>query len=123
SAGGVMNIVTKSGTNDMHGSWFTFLRDDTMNGKTQSEKNNKLDKQDYRRWQYGGSFGGPLVLNKLHYFAAFERTQQDNFQSVNTKGLYPQYDGIFALPYRENLVTTKVTANLNAQNYLAVRYG
>ncbi len=123
SNGGVMNIVTKSGTNDLHGSWFTLFRDTSMNAKTQTEKDNEAEKQDYRRYQYGGSFGGPIVKDKLHYFGAFERTQQDTFQIVSTSGLFPNLDGVFTTPYRENLLTTKVTANINPSNYLSVRYG
>src|SRR5512144_154469 len=95
SNGGVMNIVTKSGTNDLHGSWFTLFRDDSMNATTQTEKLNESEKQDYRRYQYGGSFGGPIVKDKAHYFGAFERTQQDTFQIVSTSGLFPSLDGKF----------------------------
>jgi hypothetical protein len=123
SNGGVMNIVTKSGTNDNHGSWFTFLRDDAMNARTETERRRNRDKQDYRRWQYGGSFGGPIVKNKLQYFAAYERTQQDTFQAVSTLGLFPSVDGVYATPYRESLFTTKVTATINSNNYLWMRYG
>jgi hypothetical protein len=123
SQGGVMNIVTKSGTNDIHGSWFTLLRDDAMNAKTETEKINEVDKQDYRRYQFGGSFGGPIQVDKLHYFAAVERTQQDTYQAVTTKGLFPGLDGIYATPYTETLVTAKVTASVNPAHYLAVRYG
>ena len=72
-----MNIVTKSGTNQMRGSWFTNLRDKDLNAKTMTEKINNVDKQPYRRYQYGGSFGGPIVQNRAHFFAAYERTQQD----------------------------------------------
>ena len=43
-----------------------------------------IDKKDYRRYQFGGSFGGPIVQNKAHFFAAVERTQQDTNQAVNT---------------------------------------
>ena len=123
SQGGVMNIVTKSGTNDMHGSWFTMFRDDAMNAMTQTEKLNEVDKQKYRRYQYGGSFGGPAIRNKIHFFGAFERTQQDTFQAVSTQGLFPELDGVYATPYRETLVTTKVTMNLNPKHFLSVRYG
>src|SRR6185503_14358898 len=48
SNGGVMNIVTKSGTNNVKGSWFTSLRDKSMNAKTQTEKLTNVDKQGYR---------------------------------------------------------------------------
>ncbi len=123
SNGGVLNVVTKSGTNDFHGSWFTLLRDDSMNATTFSERINNLDKQDYRRYQFGGSIGGPIAQNKAHFFAAAERTQQDTKQAVNTLGLFPQADGIYDTPYRENLLTGKVTANVSTTQYLAVRYG
>ncbi len=123
SNGGVMNIVTKSGTNALHGSWFTLLRDTSMNARTETEREQEVDKQDYRRYQYGGSFGGPIVQNKAHYFGAFERTQQDTFQVVSTSGLFPGLDGTFATPYRETLATGKVTANINPKNYLSIRYG
>ena len=123
SQGGVMNIVTKSGTNNAHGSFFTLFRDDAMNAKTQTEKDTGADKQDYRRYQYGGSFGGPAVRDRVHYFAAFERTQQDTFQVVFTDGLFPDLDGPHPTPYRENLFTSKVTMNLNPKHFLSVRYG
>jgi outer membrane receptor protein involved in Fe transport len=123
SNGGVMNIVTKSGTNQMRGSWFTLFRDQAMNAQTYTEKQADVDKQDYRRWQYGGSFGGPILRDKAHFFFAAERTQQDTFQAVDTLGLFPNENGVFATPYRENLVTGKVTANISATQYLAVRYG
>ena len=123
SNGGVMNIVTKSGTNAVAGSWFTLARNDWMNAKTETEKLNEADKQEYKRYQFGGSFGGPIVQNKAHFFGAFERTQQDTFQIVSTEGLFPELDGTFGTPYRENLLTGKVTANVTASQYLAVRYG
>jgi Carboxypeptidase regulatory-like domain/TonB dependent receptor len=129
SNGGVMNIVTKSGTNDIHASWFTLFRDTAMNSITESERRGaeaagvEPEKQDYRRYQFGGSVGGPLVTDKVHYFAAYERTSQDTFQVVNTLGLFPNLDGVFATPYRENLFTVKGTMNLNPAHYVSVRYG
>ena len=123
SNGGVMNIITKSGTNDLRGSWFTMFRDDQLNSITEGEKRAGVDKQDYRRWQYGGSVGGPIMLNKAHYFAAVERTQQDTLQVVDTQGLFPEFDGIYTTPYRENLVTAKVTAQLTPAQFASVRYG
>ena len=123
SNGGVMNIVTKSGTNQARGSFFTLFRDEAMNATTTTEKNNNSAKGDYRRYQYGGSFGGPIVADKVHYFGAVERTQQDTFQVVSTRGLFPQEDGTFATPYRETLLNVKVTANMSPSQYLSVRYG
>jgi hypothetical protein len=128
SNGGVLSVVTKSGTNFWQGSGFEFFRDKSMNALTQTERLPEINgtgaavKGDYRQNQFGGSFGGPLAKDKAHFFAAVERTQQDKTQAVNTSGLFPDKDGIFPVPYRENLFTGKVTANLNAQQYLSVRY-
>src|SRR3982751_1664523 len=94
SNGGVMNIVTKSGTNDWRGSFFELFRDSSMNAKTETEKRGSLAKGDYRRNQFGGSFGGPILRDRAHFFAAVERTNQDTTQSVSTKGLYPTQDGV-----------------------------
>ena len=123
SNGGVMNIVTKSGTNSYRGSFFELFRDKSMNAITTTEKTNASDKQDYRQNQFGGSFGGPILKDKVHYFAAAERTQRDTKQVVSTSGLFPSLDGTFDTPYRETLINVKGTANLNANNFLSVRYG
>ena len=123
SNGGVMNVVTKSGTNTPSGSFFESFRDKSMNAESESEVLSHAGKQDYRRNQFGGSFGGPIARDKAHFFFAIERTVQDTTQVVNTLGLFPSQDGVFGVPYRENLLTGKVTANLNASQYLAVRYG
>jgi outer membrane receptor protein involved in Fe transport len=123
SNGGVMNIVTKSGTNDYRGSFFELFRDRSMNAQTETEKRGAIAKQDYRRNQFGGSFGGPLMKDRAHFFAAVERTNQDTTQVVTTKNLFPSKDGVYATPYRETLFTGKATANLGARQYLTVRYG
>jgi outer membrane receptor protein involved in Fe transport len=123
SNGGVLNVVTKSGTNTPSGSFFEFFRDKSMNAQTETEKLSDIEKQDYRRNQFGGSFGGPIAKDKAHFFFAAERTQQDTLQAVDTQGLFPNLDGVFTVPYRENILTGKVTANLNAAQYLSVRWG
>ena len=129
SNGGVLSVVTKSGTNTPSGSFFELFRDKSMNALTQTEKlavagtGAEPTKGDYRRNQFGGSFGGPIVKDKAHYFVALERTQQDTTQAVQTQGLFPSLDGVYNVPYRENLGTGKVTANVNPEQLLTVRYG
>lgn len=123
SGAAVLNVVTKSGTNQMRGSWFTLVRNDSLNARTFTERISNLPKQEYRRYQFGGSVGGPLVRDKAHFFAAYERTQQDTKQIVNTLGLFPDEDGVFDIPFRQNLFTTKFTSTAGPSHYLAVRYG
>ena len=123
SNGGVLNVVTKSGTNNWSGSGFEFLRNKSLNSISASEKLANADKQDYKRNQFGGSFGGPIRKDKWHFFAAAERTQQDTQQVVDTSGLFPDKNGVFAVPYRENLFTAKTTVSMTANQHLSVRYG
>ena len=123
SDGAVLNVITKAGTNTLRGSWFTLLRDRSLNARTMTEKITNTIKQDYRRYQFGGSVGGPIVENKAHFFGAVERTQQDTRQAVSTLGIFPAEDGVFDTPYRENLLTGKVTTNFSPRHYVALRYG
>jgi carboxypeptidase family protein/TonB-dependent receptor-like protein len=121
--GGTLKVVTKSGTNEFKGSVFEFFRDKSLNAKSHTEDVNNLPKGDYRRNQFGASLGGPIVRDRTHFFAAFERIQQDTSQAVSTKGLFPDKDGVFPLAYRENMAVAKLTHQLNPSNYLTVRYG
>jgi hypothetical protein len=121
--GGTIKVVTKSGTNELRGSAFGYFRDKSLNSETQTEQDAGAGKGDYRRWQYGASLGGPIVKDKTHFFASFERIQQDTTQSVTTLGLYPDKDGVFAIPYRETMAVAKLTHQVNPSNFLSVRYG
>ncbi|HTM04669.1 MAG TPA: TonB-dependent receptor [Vicinamibacterales bacterium] len=123
SNGAVLNVVTKSGTNTLHGSWFTSGRDDALNARTFTEKQQQVAKQDYSRYQYGGSVGGPIRKDKIFFFGAYEGTNQHTVQSVNTQGIFADGSGVFPVEFREQMGTTKVTANLSNAQYLAVRYG
>jgi hypothetical protein len=121
--GGALKVVTKTGTNELRGSVFEYFRDTFLNGTTVTEEQNGLEKGDYRRNQFGASLGGPLRRDQTHFFLSYERIQQDTTQPVNTQGLFPDKDGVFPLPYRENMFVGKVTHQFNPDNYLSVRYG
>jgi hypothetical protein len=124
STGGVLTVVTKTGTNQFHGSGFGFFRDDSLNSTTESEKLAGVDKQPYRRWQYGGSLGGPIVKDRVHFFGSYEKTKRDNNYTVDTGGLIPDQDGqTIPIPFNDELVGGKVTANLTASQFLQVRFG
>ncbi|HEU0007854.1 MAG TPA: TonB-dependent receptor, partial [Terriglobia bacterium] len=71
AAGGIVNIVTRSGSNEIHGSAFEFLRNGALNAR-----NFFAPKQDtLKRNQFGGSVGGPIVKNKLFYFGTYQGTR------------------------------------------------
>jgi hypothetical protein len=121
--GGTIKVVTKSGTNQFSGSAFEYFRNDALNAQTTTEQLNNQPKGKYSRNQFGASLGGPIVKDKTHFFASFERISQTTQQSVNTQGLYPTKDGVFDTPYTENMAVGKLTHELNAHNYFSVRYG
>src|SRR5206468_10591420 len=62
--------MTKSGTNNFHGSAFEFLRNGSMNARNAFDVNN----DGLKRNQFGGTIGGPIVHNKLLFFAAHQHT-------------------------------------------------
>lgn len=66
----VVNVVTKSGTNELHGSGFEFLRDGRFNAKNAFA----LSKDSLRRNQFGGAVGGPIARNRLFFFGGYQGT-------------------------------------------------
>lgn len=98
SAGGIINVVTKSGTNQLHGSAFEYFRTEGLSAATSDGK----PLQDFRRNQFGGSFGGPLIKDKLFFFAAGEGIRE-NLTRTNLStpigtacATSPVYDGTTA---------------------------
>jgi hypothetical protein len=73
SGGGVLNAITKSGTNELHGEVFGYYRDDNMVGA------NALGEEadDFEQIQYGLALGGPIVRDRLHFFASFDAQDLD----------------------------------------------
>jgi hypothetical protein len=73
TGGGVVNVITKSGTNDVHGSAFYYQRLEALASDTSDGK--PLD--GFNRKQFGGSLGGPLVKDKLFFFGSGEGIRED----------------------------------------------
>ena len=98
SAGGVVNVSIKSGTNDLHGSGWYFNRDAALAARGWTNNLLNLAKPALSWNQYGGTFGGPAVKNKLFYFGAYEGFQQsfaDTF--LVTVPTVAQKGGVFGL--------------------------
>jgi hypothetical protein len=74
ATGGVVNVVTKRGTNDWTGNVFGFIRDKSIQARNPFAP---IDKPDFRRTQYGATLGGPIIKDKIFFFTAFERRQRD----------------------------------------------
>jgi outer membrane receptor protein involved in Fe transport len=128
STGGVLTVVTKTGTNNFAGATWGFFRDDSLASPTVREEGG--DKQPYERQQWGASLGGPIVRDRAHFFATYEKTDRETNYIVDTEDpetevvVFPEFqDRSFPLPFEDELVTAKATANLSPKQYLQVRYG
>ncbi len=73
ATGGVVNVVTKSGTNAFSGNVFGFIRDKSIQARNPFSP----IKAAYTRTQFGGTFGGPIVKDRTFFFASFERRQRN----------------------------------------------
>lgn len=67
--GAIVNVVTKSGTNQFDGNFYLNQRNKALNSRNAFE----TDKAPFRRWQEGGTFGGPIKQNRMFFFFAAER--------------------------------------------------
>jgi hypothetical protein len=91
AAGGTVNIVTKSGTNEWHGSAFFFLRDQALNAREHFEKHDvfgnpiEVPKAPFHQRQWGAAIGGPLKRDRTFAFAALERldVEASNFVTID----------------------------------------
>jgi hypothetical protein len=95
SAGAVVNVVTKSGTNEFHGSAFEFIRNSAFDARdffTPADRAKPL----YIQHQFGGSLGGPIKPNRAWFMGSYQRThisEGDNI--VSTVPTVEQKNGIF----------------------------
>ena len=124
TTGGVLTVVTKTGTNTLEGSAYEFYRDRSLNEKTTAEKNAGVEKAPYKRNQYGASLGGPIIKDRAHFFVTAERTERPTNYILDSGGIYPDLDGkAVPTPFKDDLLTAKASADLNAKQFLQVRYG
>jgi hypothetical protein len=109
AAGGVVNAVTRSGTNDIHGDFFYFIRDAAFLAQDPVAKATGQPKPPERRQQFGGAIGGPLVKEKLFYFLDYDQ-QKRNFPAV----IVPFTSNFFTGPEVTNCVDPNCPAVIAA---------
>src|SRR5215467_4872376 len=108
TSSGAVNVVTRSGTNALHGEGFYYIRDHSLAANSP----NGIDDY-FQRHQYGGKFGGPIIKNKLFFFMDAERTKQDSFAGVVLSGTPFASNGTgFNSPFTEDNLIGKIDYNL-----------
>ena len=95
NGGGIVSVVTKSGTNDWHGSAFEFLRNDAFNANTFFNNATSLPRDVLKRNQYGGTFGGPITVPQVvrgkDRFFFFVGYQGQRLSQQQTNGQVPVF--------------------------------
>lgn len=122
--GGVFNIVTKSGTNEFHGSVFEFLRNDNLDARNFFDRDpdnptERSDPPEFKRNQFGFSLGGPVVKNKTFFFGTYESLRERLGLTQISKTFGPDLrQGLLRNPTTG--VVTRVTIDPKVVPYLAL---
>lgn len=101
SAGGALSIVTKSGTNDLHGTVLGFFRDASLRAK--GERDLKKN-DDYTRRQLGFTVGGPIVRDKAHFFTSVEQINEEDITLFRPGGAYASRAADIDIPVDQTLL-------------------
>lgn len=91
AGGAVINVVTKSGTNEFHGTAFEFYRDKSLNANEFFNNANRRPKSPFHFNQFGGNVGGPIVKNKAFFFFDYDgqRNTTPNIVFLGGKQPFP----------------------------------
>lgn len=118
ASGGLVNVVTKSGTNQFDGAAFSYFRDRSLNGRNAFE----VERAPFSRQQAGAALGGPIVRNRVHFFGNFEGHRINTQKFVSTRGVFPEFERTIAQANRNYLGSGKVDAQLTPSQSLTGRY-
>src|ERR1700676_2594583 len=89
NAGAIVNLATRSGTNEYHGELFEFFRNNDLDARNffnsaVDSKGNAVPQSPFKRNDFGADFGGPIVKNKLFFFLAYEGLRQRQSLAIST---------------------------------------
>jgi Carboxypeptidase regulatory-like domain len=121
---GAVNIVSRTGTNDYHGNAFIFYRDHSFAALPTFFRPNRNFDPFFRRYQWGGSVGGPIKKDKAFFFGNFEYLHQRSVVSIfHTGG--PSFAALntnYESPYQGYLLNLRGDYKINDKNNLFVRF-
>lgn len=93
SAGSVVNMITKGGSNDFHGSLFWFINTKELNTRSNLEKRTFANSPKRNENQFAGTFGGPVIKNRTFFFGSLMRATDRVFQAGSSIAGLPTSDG------------------------------
>jgi carboxypeptidase family protein/TonB-dependent receptor-like protein len=115
----VLNVVSKSGSNTLSGTAFGFFRDSSLKSQNYFE----TEKPEFDQQRTGGTVGGPILLNRTHYFAAYEFVNEDRPATVSIPAASPLsvHNGTFPAGNERHLFTGRLDHQLTTDHSLMVR--
>ncbi|HKX27662.1 MAG TPA: carboxypeptidase regulatory-like domain-containing protein [Blastocatellia bacterium] len=127
SASSAVNILSKSGSNDFHGSAAVFIRHDAFSALPSTLSRESLEllgRPSFDREQYAGSLGGPIKRNRAWFFTAFENRQQDSVvltgvRDFTTRSVLTSFS---PAPLRDTLLTGRGDWQASNDDRMGVRY-
>ena len=114
ASGIVLNTITRSGTNDLHGRVYYFHRDEGWDAKNAFA----TTKAAFEQKQTGGWIGGPIVKNRTHYFLSYEGTRRTTVATVTS----PVAPGDVEQPFDNNQLLAKVSHQITGNHTLSGRF-
>ena len=129
AVGGVINVVSKSGSNEFHGSGFFNFRNESLRRRDFFEKQSDDPKSQFDREEFGGSLGGRIIRDKLFFFGALERFRERQNLLINP-ALLPQIAAIpgaaavpeIPTPYNDTLLNIKIDNKISERQSMFYRY-
>ena len=140
AGGGLVNTVTKSGTNQVHGDAYYYILDSSTSANDKINEQQGIAKPHNRRQQFGGTVGGPLIHDRLFYVGNYERQVRNEPLTVNdgpaVNGLPPDFftnnpglaaqvqaaAGSFPRSFNQDVAFGKVNGVINNKNAFGVTY-
>ncbi|HTU48239.1 MAG TPA: carboxypeptidase regulatory-like domain-containing protein [Bryobacteraceae bacterium] len=119
TSSGAVNVTTRSGTNEIHGELFYFIRDARWSAQLPHPEGIPAP---YQRNQFGGRLGGPIIKNKLFFFLDYERTKQDEESPVLYPAPFSNFSGAWSAPFRENEPMARLDWNISSNVHFFYRF-
>jgi hypothetical protein len=130
AVGGVVNVISKSGTNQLRGSGFATFRNDSLVAKDFFQKRGAI-KPAFERWEYGGSLGGPIRQDRVFFFGALERFDEPGTETpIRSEAIFNEISRIpgaspvrvIPTPYDDTLLTLKVDQRVTNAQTMVYRF-
>ena len=124
TAGGTVSMATKSGTNQFHGEGFEQYQNQALSVQDPFSKRAGNPKPNFNRSQYGGTFCGPIVKDKIHFFQSAEGLDLHQFDTVVVPlpQLYGNLNGVFKSPETNRMSFTRADVQLSPKQSFFARY-